>query len=164
MELFRDDKIHIEGYRSADAEELSLRVKVDFSELELYKWQIRELTEHNGRLLDALEKSEQQKAGVNVEARHQSEYVSVNVQVAEVEVQTDNCLEQLEERLRKGELDKGELAKELSSVRKNLLDSQKQKVREKELSQQTYSNLVEKYESDSARLTRDIEHLNSVVK
>lgn len=57
-------------------------------------------------------------------------------------VQTDNPFEQFELRLKKMESEKAELVKELSIVRKNLFETQKKSVKDKELLQQTYTSLV----------------------
>jgi hypothetical protein len=44
------------------------------------------------------------------------------------------------------------------------MDTQKNNVRDKELSQQTYSALVEKYQTEKAAFAKEIEHLNGLVK
>ncbi len=43
--------------------------------------------------------------------------------------------------------EKTELVKEVETLRKNLMATQKKNVKEKEMSQHTYSKLVEKYET-----------------
>lgn len=164
MELFRDDKIEVQKLQTSDPDHLSVSVRVDFSEVELYRRQLQELAESNQRLELCLRRQEEAKKQEQptTAAHHQHEYEEILV--CEVEVQTDSTFAELEARLRKAEADRSELAKELSHVRKTLFDTQKKTVREKELSQQTYSALVEKYETDSSRLLKEIEHLNAVVK
>jgi hypothetical protein len=51
-------------------------------------------------------------------------------------------LSEFETRIKKTELEKSELAKELSNVRKNLLETQRKIFKDKELSQQAYSSLA----------------------
>ena len=90
------------------------------------------------------------------------ETVEVLLELKEVEIQTEvgfesmmrRNLTEFEMRLRKTEAEKGELAKELSNVRKNLLESQRKTFKDKEISQQAYSALVRKYEDDCSKFAQ----------
>lgn len=115
---------------------MSLCVRVDFSEVEVLRRQLDEVLNTN-QLLEAQAKRHQ--------GHGHSEYEEI--MVSEVEVQTETL--DLEARFKKSELDRTELLKELSHVRKTLFESQKKSLKDKELSQQNYSALVEKYETDS---------------
>lgn len=95
------------------------------------------------------------------------ETVEVLVEFVEVEVQTEvgfehmmsKNLTEFEGRMRKTEFEKGELAKELSLVRKNLLETQRKIFKDKEISQQAYSALVRKYEDDCSKFAQEREQL-----